>query len=177
MGILRIGGYTYGNDSYANIIALTGMSVGDTVFDTDHHQKRIYDGDNWVHGNQITQETTGGLLDGAWMIQSASADDKVHFQGGSADTEGIIGIVEDEKTQSVGDMVAVSYAGDIKKCLITAGAAGDNAEPADFVEINTASAGYGDIQSAGVGTSAIYLDAVATATGERRVLLRGCEKN
>jgi hypothetical protein len=59
MGILRNGYYTRGYKNETEIGNLTGMKTGDTVFDTTNSFRRIYDGFNWVSGNQISLETRG----------------------------------------------------------------------------------------------------------------------
>jgi hypothetical protein len=59
MGILRNGYYTRGYKTETEIGNLIGMKTGDTVFDTTNSFRRIYDGFNWVSGNQISLETRG----------------------------------------------------------------------------------------------------------------------
>jgi hypothetical protein len=59
MGILRNGYYTRGYKTETEIGNLTGMKTGDSVFDTTNSFRRIYDGFNWVSGNQISLETRG----------------------------------------------------------------------------------------------------------------------
>jgi hypothetical protein len=59
MGNLRNGYYTRGYKTSTEIGNLTGMKTGDTVYDTTNSFRRIYDGFNWVSGNQISFETRG----------------------------------------------------------------------------------------------------------------------
>lgn len=59
MGVLRNGYYTRGYKTETEIGNLTGMKTGDSVFDTTNSFRRIYDGFNWVSGNQISLETRG----------------------------------------------------------------------------------------------------------------------
>lgn len=176
MGFLSKGSYAYGNRSYTDILALTGMSLGDNVFDTTYSYERIYDGDNWVHGNQRSFTTDGGLLDGAVMIASGSNDNRIDFHNGSADSEAIIGIVEDSVNGSVGDVVPLTYHGDVRKCLVTAGASPDDAATGDYVQISTSSNGYGDIGTLAPDIFGNYIDSAATATGERRIIFRHVER-
>ena len=55
MGIRRNGFYTRGYKTTEEIYDMTGMRIGDTVFDTSRKERRIYDGAVWVTGNMITK--------------------------------------------------------------------------------------------------------------------------
>lgn len=54
MGVITKGFYKRGSKTSIQIAQLTGMAFQDTVFNTDTQQRLIYDGTNWVAGNQIT---------------------------------------------------------------------------------------------------------------------------
>jgi hypothetical protein len=59
MGILRNGFYTRGYKTQTEIESLTNMVQGDTVFDTTNSFRKVYDGFNWVSGNQISLQSNG----------------------------------------------------------------------------------------------------------------------
>lgn len=59
MGILRNGFYTRGYKTQLEIESLTNMVQGDTVYDTTNSFRKVYDGFNWVSGNQISLESRG----------------------------------------------------------------------------------------------------------------------
>jgi hypothetical protein len=59
MGILRNGFYTRGYKTQLEIESLTNMVQGDTVYDTTNSFRKVYDGFNWVSGNQISLISNG----------------------------------------------------------------------------------------------------------------------
>ncbi len=65
MGLSSKGFYTRGNKTSAQIESLTGMTSGDTVFDTTRQERRVYDGFNWVSGNQISLISRGVTAGGS----------------------------------------------------------------------------------------------------------------
>lgn len=173
MGILTKGKYTYGNLPYSTIITITSAKVGDTVFDTTYNKLRSWDGNNFVHGHQISQETIGAILDGYVMVVASSADNKVDFQRGSADTEGVVGIGEDKKAGTIGNIVPVTYHGDTR--MLIAGAASVGA----YVRLNTTSLGLAiTAASASAGVFGFMIGpAIGAATNAvRRCLFKPVER-
>jgi hypothetical protein len=102
MGNLRNGYYTRGYKTETEIGNLTGMKAGDSVFDTTNSFRRIYDGNNWVSGNQISLETRGipgGLgnqLNGSLSRPSTLVDIAVSSSG-----NGLSG-TSDNRSNSIG---------------------------------------------------------------------------
>ena len=176
MGILTRGHFTYGSQTWANIILITGATIGDTVWDTTYAKKREWDGNNFVHANQKSMITTTGLIDGAVVVSSATVNNQIGFQALAADTEGIIGIVENGKGNVIGVTVPMTYHGTVK-ALVVAGASGAAANPGDFVKNDTTSNGYANTAAAAAGTFALYVDAAATTTGLRSIIFRPVERN
>ena len=175
MGILTKGKYTYGNLPWSTIITITGANIGDTVFDTTYNKLRSWDGRNFVHGHQITQETVGGILAGGVIVVASSANNKVDFQRLSTDSEGSIGIGEDAKTGSTGDFITVTYHGDVRILIDGTAAVGN------YVRNSVTVNGYGDAvttSSAGVFGIMIGPAIVAPATnGLRRCLFKPVERS
>jgi hypothetical protein len=114
MASLSRGSYTYGNKSWSQIILITGANVGDTVWDTTYSKRRIWDGYNFVHGSQVSIETTGTVDDGYVVTISSTNDNKIDPETGSGDAECVIGVVEDGKTNTSGDIVTMTYHGLVK---------------------------------------------------------------
>lgn len=175
MGVLTRGHFTYGSQTWANIILITGANIGDTVWDTTYSKKREWDGNNFVHANQKSMVTTTGLLDGAVVVSSSTVNNQIAFQALAADTEGIIGIVENGKGNVIGVNVPMTYHGAVKALVIAAG--GNPADPGDFIKNSTANNGYAISAPAGSGTFALYVDASTTATGLRSIIFRPVERN
>ena len=175
MGVLTRGNFTYGSQSWANIILITGANTGDTVWDTTYSKKREWDGNNFVHANQKSMVTSTGLIDGAVIVSSATVNNQVGFQALAADTEGIIGIVENGKGNVIGVTVPITYHGTVKALVIATG--GNPATPGDFVKNDTTNNGYANTALAGAGTFALYVDATATTTGLRSIVFRPVERN
>jgi hypothetical protein len=175
MATLTKGRYTYGSQTWANIILIAGAKVGDTVWDTTYQKRRTWDGSNFVHGNQKTQLNTAVLINGGVVVVSATTNSQITGQNLSADTEGIIGIVEDVKTGVAGSACTMTYHGDVKALVI--GTGGNPASPGDYVKNDTTNVGYANTAAAGAGTFALYMDAAATTTGLRRILFRPVERN
>lgn len=175
MGILTKGKYTYGNLPWSTIITITGAKTGDTVFDTTYNKLRSWDGRNFVHGHQITQETVGGILAGGVIVVASSANNKVDFQRLSTDSEGSIGIGEDPKAGAVGDFITVTYHGEVK--ILIDGTAGVGNYVRNSLTVN----GYGDaVTTASAGVFGIMIGPaiVAPATnGLRRCLFKPVERS
>lgn len=175
MGVLTKGHFTYGSQTWANIILITGANIGDTVWDTTYSKKREWDGNNFVHANQKSMVTTTGLIDGAIVVSSSTVNNQIAFQALLADTEGIIGIVENGKGNVIGANVPMTYHGNVKALVIAT--AGNPASPGDFVKNDTTLNGYANTAIAGAGTFALYVDAAATTTGLRSIVFRPVERN
>jgi hypothetical protein len=99
MGILTKGEYSRGVKTAVQIAALTGMQAGDTVFDSTWGIRKIYDGNNWVSGGQISFITdgipTGGnQTDGAASRVSANNDFRIQSGQSTANDINIIGAVQ-----------------------------------------------------------------------------------
>jgi hypothetical protein len=176
MAALTRGRYTYGSQTWANIILITGANIGDTVWDTTYQKRRMWDGNNFVHANQKSMVTTTGLLDGAVVVSSNTVDNQIKFQALAADTEGIIGIVENGKGNVIGVTVPMTYHGDVR-ALVVASGGGGAANPGDYVKNDTTNNGYANTAAPSAGTFAHYMDAAATTTGLRRILFRPVERN
>ena len=175
MGVLTKGHYTYGRKTWADIILITGANIGDTVWDTTYAKKREWDGNNFVHANQKSMITTTGLLDGAVVVSSSTVNNQIAFQALAADTECIIGIVENGKGNVAGVNVPMTYHGTVKALVVAT--AGNPAAPGDFVKNDTTTNGYANTAAAGAGTFALYVDANATTTGLRSIVFRPVERN
>lgn len=179
MGILTRGQYTYGNKVWTDILAISQSitpNIGDTVFDTTYNKPRMWDGNNFVHSHQKSVGTVGGILNGATMVVASSANNAVDFQRGSTDTEGVIGIGEDQKTGASGSIVPVAYHGDLKALI--AASAGTPATTGNYVINSTTNLGYSTTSTTtAVGDSGLYLDANTTSSGLRRILFRPVERN
>jgi hypothetical protein len=175
MATLTRGRYTYGNQTWANIILITGANVGDTVWDTTYQKKRMWDGNNFVHANQKTQINTAGLINGGVVVVSSTVNNQIAPQQLAVDTEGIIGIVEDVKTGAIGSACTMTYHGDVKALVIAS--AGNPSAPGDYLKNDTTNVGYATTAAPTAGTFGHYLDASATTTGLRRILFRPVERN
>lgn len=175
MATLTRGRYTYGNQTWANIILITGANVGDTVWDTTYQKKRMWDGNNFVHASQKSMVTTTGLIDGAVVVSSSTVNNQIAFQALAADTEGIIGIVENGKGNVIGVTVPMTYHGDVKALVIAS--AGNPSAPGDYLKNDTTNNGYATTAAPTAGTFGHYIDASATTTGLRRILFRPVERN
>ncbi len=179
MATLSKGSFTYGNKTNAQILLITGAARGNTVWDTTNNKRRIWDGDNWVHMNQKTMLAQTGFLDGGIAtVSTTNVVDGIGFQNLAPDTEIAIGVVENGKGNVIGVSVPMTYHGDVR-CLVTAGAGGNAANPGDYVRNDTGAGrqGYANTAAAGLGTLANYIDAAATVDGLRRVLFRPVERN
>ena len=175
MGVLTRGHFTYGSQTWANIILITGANAGDTVWDTTYAKKREWDGNNFVHANQKSMVTTTGFLDGGVGVSSSTVNNQLGFQALAADTEGVIGIVENGKGNVIGVTVPMTYHGTVKALVVATGVNPSN--PGDFVKNDTTSNGYANTAAAGAGTFALYVDAAATTTGLRSIVFRPVERN
>jgi hypothetical protein len=101
MGLTTKGFYTRGSKTSAEIGLMTGMVSGDTVFDTTRRERRVYDGFNWVSGNQISILSRGQNPAGANANQLVGAcccisDQNFSIQSGisTANDENIIGCLQ-----------------------------------------------------------------------------------
>lgn len=72
MGILTNGYYSRGRKTGSEISALTGMAIGDTVFNTDTEERLIYDGYNWISGSIISLKSKGSPIVGSQINGSLS---------------------------------------------------------------------------------------------------------
>ena len=175
MGILTKGKYTYGNKTWAVIITITGAKIGDTVFDTTYSRLRSYDGNNFVCTHQKSYVSDGPMINGYLLVASPTTDNRVNFQQGVGDTEGVAALCEDARTGATGDTISCIYFGDTY-AIIQAGAGADNAEPGDAWEVSTLTTGIGDIKTASAGTLGYYFDSIAVTTGLRRVIFRPIDR-
>jgi hypothetical protein len=177
MATLSRGSYTYGNKTWAVIQTIVGASVGDTVWDTTYNKRRVWDGSNFVHGSQLTALTAAGFLDGGIATVSPSTNNRVSPQAGAADTECVIGVVENGKGSTAGVSATVTYHGDVRALVVASGA--NPANTGEYLEVATGAGdnGYAITDTAGVGTFGQYLDASTTTTGLRRILFRPVERN
>lgn len=175
MATLTRGRYTYGNQTWANIILITGANVGDTVWDTTYQKKRMWDGNNFVHANQKSVNNVATLINGGAVVISSTTNNRVAPQQLAVDTEGIIGIVEDVKTGAANTWCTMTYHGDVKALILAS--AGNPATPGDYIKNDTTNVGYSITAAAGAGTFGHYLDASATTSGLRRILFRPIERN
>ena len=114
MASLSRGSYTYGNKSWAQIILITGANVGDTVWDTTYSKRRVWDGSNFIHSSQASIETTGIVDEGYMVTISSTSNNKIEPETGFADSECVIGVVEDGKNNTSGDIVTMTYHGSVK---------------------------------------------------------------
>jgi hypothetical protein len=176
MATLSNGRYTYGNKTWAVIQTITGAIVGDTVWDSTYNKRRVWDGSNFVHGSQASVITATGFLDGGIATVSTTVNNNISFQAGAADTECVIGVVENGKGNVTGVSATMTYHGDVR-ALVIASPGGGAANPGEYVEVDTANNGYSTTVGAGVGTFGQYLDVGVTVTGLRRILFRPVERN
>ena len=177
MGVLTRGHYTYGSKIWSDIILITGANIGDTVWDTTYDKKREWDGNNFVHANQKSMVTTTGLLNGSVVVSSSTGNNQIASQALAADTEGIIGVVENGKGNVVGVSVPMTYHGTVKALVVAT--AGNPSNPGDFVKNATGASqqGYANTAAAGAGTFALYVDAAATNNGLRSIVFRPVERS
>lgn len=126
MGILRNGFYSRGYKTTEEIYALTGMRIGDTVFDTTRDERRIYDGDVWVTGSMITKIWGGASFNNGTItyrdtakcgqmvsISSNNVIQSVNDFAGTTNIENGIGIMQFPINKSYGGnpKTAVQYSG------------------------------------------------------------------
>ena len=164
MGILTKGKYTYGNKTYAEILAFTSSvapNTGDTVFDTTYNKLRSWDGNNFIHTHQKSAVVQAGILDGAIMVVSSTTDNNINFQQGATDTEGIIGVVEYSKGGAAGTNVPMTYFGDVETTIIAG-----NTTIGEYLKNNTTSLGYADgVTTATTGVFGIMIGPAITGGG------------
>jgi hypothetical protein len=167
MGNLRKGFYTRGNKTTSEIAALTGMAAGDTVFDTDRQERRVFDGNNWVSGNQISLRSDGTGSTPAFQsfgsCSRISGSNNFAIQSGFSATydENIVGCVQGSigATFSVGSQVILQYRGLVYTASLS------SIIRSQFVDLS-ATPGRADTNAAaGVGTMGVWLENITAAGG------------
>jgi hypothetical protein len=178
MGNLRKGFYTRGNKTTSEIAALTGMAAGDTVFDTNRQERRVFDGDNWVSGNQISLRTDGIDTVQPQAFGSCSrisGFNNFAIQSGLSATydENIVGCVQGTigATFSVGSQVILQYRGFAYIAFLT------SITRSQFVDLSATPGRANSIASASIGTMGIWLENITAAAGAGRAFLQPIEIN
>lgn len=180
MGVLAAGGYTHGNKTWTQIKAITGAKVGDTVFDTTYRKRRMWDGDNFIHGHSVSLENsfteTVASQDGYVVCPDPSEDNMVRRSYTTADIEIIVGVFEDVKTSTDGDVCPVCYFGYVD--IWGEGGSGGNAIVAgDFLKQGTVSQGHCEDVAAGANVFANYIGAdITVASGSGKAIFRPIER-
>jgi hypothetical protein len=120
MGLSSKGFYSRGNKTSAQIESLTDMTSGDTVFDTTRQERRVYDGFNWVSGNQISLlsrgVTAGGGTNQLCGAACAFGDQDLAVISGvaTANNENVIGSLQTSApgvAVTIGNYAIVQYRG------------------------------------------------------------------
>jgi hypothetical protein len=119
MGLVSKGFYSRGNKTSTEIESLTGMSSGDTVFDTTRQERRVYDGFNWVSGNQVSLISRGVTAGGTNQLCGAAcafADQDFSVLSGTStnNNENIIGSLQTSApgiSVTVGNYAIIQYRG------------------------------------------------------------------
>lgn len=182
MGLLTRGNTTYGNRTTAQIDALTGMSEGNTVFDTSLKRYRVYDGLGWAGDNIVVQKISTGFAataQGNTIIPST-----VPIGGGSeigipttstGNQEFIFATSVSTVTKNQNEYCPVSYLGVQPALYDGAGAAVD---PADYPTLSTLTAGrFAEVTSGTTGVFGIALETSTTAGALVNIIFRGPEKS
>lgn len=180
MGVLAKGGYTYGNKTWTQIKAITGAQVGDTVFDTTYRKRRMWDGDNFIHGHSVSVENsfteTLASQDGYIVGVDPDNDSQVRRSYTTADVEIIVGVFEDVKSSTDGDICPVCYFG---YCDIygEGGAGSATIEAGDYLKQGTVSQGHCEDVAAGANVFANYIGAdITTSSGTGKAIFRPIER-
>lgn len=99
---------TYGNKTTDEIAALTGMQVGDSVFNTDYSEVEWYSGSTWLSNNSIQMVTSVVAVEGRCVYINASG--LAAFLNGSSVTYPYgIGVVQ--YGGAIGSTIAVRICG------------------------------------------------------------------
>lgn len=178
MGLLTRGTTTFGNKTTAQIDALTGMSEGDTVFDTTLKRYRAYDGLGWAGDNIIVQKISTGLASAAQgnLIRPSNvASNEIGLPSTTAgNTELICATSVSTVTKAQNEYCPVSYLG-VQPALYDG--AGASVDPQEFVSMSTATAGRFTEATAATGIFGIALETSAVAGALVNIIFRGPEKS
>ena len=171
MGVLTKGFYTRGSKTTTEIAALTGMSPGDTVFDTDRKERRVYDGDNWVTGNQLSMLTRGQTPGGSNQLQGAIciiADQNFSVQSGISTTndENVIGAIQGPIGASfaIGSSIILQYRGMGYVANLNTGV------PGQYVDLSTTRGRAKSVATPNVGTFGVWCEPVTASTVGRSMI-------
>lgn len=166
MGLLTKGFYSRGNKTTLQISQLTGMVAGDTVFNTDREERLVYDGDEWISGNQISFITrgispgSGNQLTGS-TCAIADQDFTVRSGVSATNDENIIGniqgVVGDSYT--IGTTIVLQYRG---AGLVANG--GTAVTTGQYIDLSATPGRANGVTSPGIGTFGVWLQAVAINT-------------
>jgi hypothetical protein len=107
----------YGNKTTSQIAALTGMSVGDTVFNTEYGMLEFYTGLVWTNNSSILI-TAGATITEGQVCQINSSGQAILLNGStSSNAQFGVGICQYGGT--VGQTISLRVCG-IAKCLVGA---------------------------------------------------------
>jgi hypothetical protein len=108
------GGTTYGNRTNLQMLALGGVSQGESCFNTTWGQPYYFDGDVWLTANLVkaTNENASAMAEGNPVIQDGTAGGGVNMTS-TASSIAIIGVVKDVYNGGAqGEFVTVAIAGE-----------------------------------------------------------------
>ena len=113
MGTLTNGKFTYGNKTEAQILALTDMKAGDTVFNTTYNYIDVFTGTRWVNPHMAESywnSANSRSYNGDVLRPSTNINLATNVATSTADDECIIGVVARE-TFETGTTHCVAYVG------------------------------------------------------------------
>lgn len=114
--------YTYGSKTLTNINALTGMTAGDTVYNTTWELMEVYDGNIWVNDTGIAIQSDGTDVIGpgnAVSLDSTSGGIKL---ASSTDSAIYMGVVVRGSSNSAGTWLFMAFMGKYQIKLDSSGA-------------------------------------------------------
>lgn len=177
MGLLTRGGTTYGNRTTAEIDALTGMSEGDTAYDTSLNRYRVYDGLGWVGDNIIVQKISNGLAtvnQGNLVRPSNIANNEIGLPStATGNYELICGSSISTIAKAQNTYCPMSYFG-LQPVLYDG--QGASVDPQEFVIMSTTTAGSMSETTATTGIFGISVQSLSSP-GLVNVIFRGPEKS
>ena len=165
MGNLRKGFFTRGYKTSTEIVSLTEMEIGDTVFDTTWSVRKVYDGNNWVSSLQVSMisdgiPSGGGQGNGSCAAVSGTNDFRIQSGISTANDYNLIGAVQSPGgTVSIGDYTVLQYSG-----VGNIAAANVTINRGNFVDLSTTYGRASDPATPDTGTFGVWLSDGAALT-------------